>query len=90
MKLNKRYQRWALMGGLFLSLVHLLWLLCIAVSQKGMQWFVDWIMELHHLQTKITVLPFSLGKAVILVVLTFVVGYALGWLVGGLHYWLKK
>ncbi len=91
MKKNcSRYCCWALLSGLVLSAVHLLWLLCIAVSQKGAQWFLDWIMDLHHLQMSTIVLPFNLGKAVILVVLTFVVGYALGWLIAGVHYCLKK
>lgn len=67
------------LGGLF-ALCHAVWAIAIAISQAGMQKLVDWIMKLHSMQMTVTIIPFDLVNSLILVVVTFVVGFVIGWL----------
>ncbi len=85
-----KYGRWALICGLFLALLHLIWLVCVAISASGTERVLTWVLSLHHIQMSFSILPLNLAKAGTLVLLTFVVGYLAGWLLCGLHYWLKK
>lgn len=75
MKLN--LGRTALVVGLFVSLMHLVWMLVVYFGLA--QWYLDWILGLHLVSNPFKVLPFSFGTALTLVIFTFVVGYIAGW-----------
>ncbi len=75
MKLNAG--KTALVVGSFVSFMHFVWL---AMVWSGLgQAYLDWILGLHQVSLSIRVLPFNLTNAVILLVVTFVAGYLMGW-----------
>lgn len=63
-------------GGL-LGLWHLLWSLLVAFGLA--QPLLDWIFELHMISPPYMVLPFSFSSASMLVVVTTVFGYVVGY-----------
>jgi hypothetical protein len=67
-----------LIVGAFAGLIHLLWVVLVAVGVA--QAFLDWIYGLHFLSNPFRVAAFNLGTAVILVLVTFVLGYIFGWI----------
>lgn len=73
--------QWGLIGGSFLALVHLVWSLAIAITQQGAQQFLTWVLELHRISTTISIKPFDLLNAILLVVVTFVFGFIFGFVI---------
>lgn len=71
---------WGLCFGLFLAVLHALWSLAIAISQSGVQWFIDKVMYWHSISMDIAIEPFGFWRAVSLVIYTFIAGYIMGWL----------
>ncbi|MEK6873721.1 MAG: hypothetical protein AABW91_02655 [Nanoarchaeota archaeon] len=69
-----------LVGGIFLGVAHLLWALAIAVSPSLMQSCLDFIFRVHFISNGWKLSAFNIIDAVLLVVITFVIGYILGWL----------
>lgn len=67
-------------GSLF-ALLHALWSLTVAIMPETLQSFLDWVMKLHHIGIPFTITTFHLMNALLLVILTFVVGYLLGWVI---------
>lgn len=63
--------------GAFVGLVHAVWALLVAAGYA--QGWLNWIFNLHFLDNPYIVDVFDLGRAVTLVVVTFVVGYVAGW-----------
>ena len=65
------------LGGLF-AVIHLLWAIAVAlgVAQPAM----NFVFRMHMLTPVLTVEPFSLMRSIGLIVLTFVVGYVVGWI----------
>lgn len=74
-ELNKH--KVGLIIGIFTSFFHLLWVLLVATGLG--QAFMDWIYDLHLLTNPFVVSEFELGKAIILVLITFLGGYLSGW-----------
>jgi hypothetical protein len=74
-KLNT--QKTAMTLGICVSLMHFVWLLMVYFGFA--QIYLNWIFGLHQVYAPITVLPFNLVNALLLLVITFVAGYALGW-----------
>lgn len=74
-KLDKNATGLAL--GVFLAVVHLGWLVLVAVGLAKP--LMDLVLMLHHLSFSYSVLPFSLGAAVGLLAFVFVAGYVFGW-----------
>jgi len=72
--------------GFFLSFVHLVWGILVALGIA--QAFMDFIFKIHMISLSMTVGPFSLSKTIVLVVVTFIVGYVFGWLVA--FFWNKN
>lgn len=56
---------------------HIVWSLLVVTGIA--QPFINWIFELHMIQPPYTIMPFVLLRSVILVLVTFVFGYLLGW-----------
>jgi|GEM_PF-563092 len=67
-----------LVFGTFISLMHLIWTLMIAIFPTFMQNFLNWIFGLHFLQPVYVLTPATRGKGVLLIIVTFVVGYIMG------------
>jgi len=64
------------LGGI-LAVFHFLWSVLVAFGWA--QWAIDWVFRLHFITPPFTVDLFSLKLAVGLIVMTFVVGYVVGW-----------
>ncbi len=67
-----------LVGGIFLGVAHLIWALIIAITPSGMQKCIDWIFGLSFIDMTITIMPFNLMNALILVIVAFIIGYVIG------------
>lgn len=68
--------------GMFFGLAHLVWSILVALNWAKP--LVDWILGLHFMQLSYSMAPFSFGTALLLVVVTFVVGYIFGFLIAAL------
>jgi ABC-type microcin C transport system permease subunit YejE len=79
-----------LIFGIFLALIHTLWALLVAVIPGTLQEFLDWVFALHFLKPIYVITSFDFINAILLVVLTFVVGYALGWVFAAIWNWIRK
>ena len=69
-----------LVGGIFLGAAHLVWALAIAISPSLMQSLLDFIFRVHFISNGWQLSAFNFVEAVFLVVITFLVGYIIGWL----------
>ena len=76
--------------GLFLALVHLVWSICVAIIPNALHKFVIWVLALHHIMIPVSIAPFNIVNAIILVILTFIIGYVFGWVLGALWNWSEK
>ena len=72
--------------GAVLGLSHLNWAVLVATGWA--QPFLDWIFGLHFIQPPYTITPFHLVTGVILVAVTTVIGFILGWLFAAIWNWL--
>lgn len=88
--LNKN--KFGVVIGAFLALMHLVWALAVAITPLGVQNFLDWIFKLHFLKTAwiIDITYISFLNGLLLVVVTFIVGYIFGWVFAWLRNLLKK
>lgn len=76
-----------LLFGSFLGLCHFVW---AGLVLSGMaQTLTDWIFRLHFIQPPYTIMPFNLGAAVGLILVTSVTGYFSGWVLGAIWDWLR-
>ncbi len=64
--------------GSLIGLSHLMWSLLVVLGLA--QLVIDWIFRLHFIQPPYTITAFNLGTAVILIVVTSVIGFVMGWL----------
>ena len=74
--------------GSTLALVHLAWV--IIVASGGAKAVLDFSMALHGINSPYVLPPFSLGVAVMLIIVAFVVGYVLGWVFSTVYNSIKK
>jgi hypothetical protein len=72
--------------GYFLSLGHLIWALLIWLMPTQLQKCLDWMFELHGLTPIWILTSMTLINAIILVIVTFIAGYMLGWV----YVWLAE
>jgi len=75
------------LGGIF-AVLHFLWALCVAFGFA--QLCLNWVFRLHFIVPTLQIAPFSLKLAAGLIVLTFVVGYVVGWLFATIWNWVQK
>lgn len=64
--------------GAMMALVHAVWAIMVWLGVG--QGYLDWIFTLHSLDNPFTVLQFDLVRSLTLIVVTFVVGYGVGWI----------
>lgn len=76
--LNKN--KTGLVLGIFIALMHAIWAVLVAVIPVSLQKFIDWAFLLHSLKPIYEITSFVLLNAVLLVVVTFVCGYVMGWI----------
>ena len=69
-------QKLGLALGIFAGLWHVVWSFLVAVGLA--QPLVDWIFRLHFISPYYSVGEFNLGTAVVLVIVTSVLGYVVG------------
>ena len=69
--------RSALIVGIFAALIHLVWSVLVMVGLAKP--YLDFILGLHFLNNPYTVSAFNITKAAMLVAITFVLGYLMGW-----------
>ncbi len=72
--LNK--QKTAIALAIFSAIVHLMWVIFVALGWAGP--LMKWVMSLHFVSEPVTVTPFSLGTAVVLIVVASFVAYIVG------------
>lgn len=71
--------------GFLISFMHLIWSLLVALGLAQM--LVNFVLNMHMIGLPIFIMPFSLIKALVLIIITFVVGYIFGWLMA--YFWNK-
>jgi hypothetical protein len=73
--------------GVLLGLFHAAWAFLVLVGWA--QPLMDWIFGLHFIQPPYTITEFYWGTAIVLIVVTAVIGYIVGWVLAaiwnGLH-----
>lgn len=72
--------------GSLLGLWHLTWSLLVASGLA--QSVIDWVFRLHFIKPLYTITPFRLPLAIALIVITSVLGYIIGWVLGAIWNWL--
>ncbi len=87
MKLNPHNTGMSL--GSFALLIHCVWILMVGAGwAKG---FADWLLSLHMLNITLKMTMFSWGTAVMLLIVTFIIGYLFGWVFASLwNYFHRK
>lgn len=75
MKLSKNKVGLALAA--FMALFHAVW--CVLVVTGAAQWLLNFVYKLHFLNNPFTVAQFAWGNAALLILVTAVVGYVVGW-----------
>lgn len=78
----------ALAVGSVFGFMHLVWSLMVAIGLA--QPWIDFILGLHFLQISYSIQPFNAGTALLLVVVTFAVGYVVGWVFSTIWNRLQK
>lgn len=79
---NVSYHKLGVVLGGFLALFHAIWALLVLTGVAKP--LLDWILGMHFLNFTYSIDPFSLGKALMLVIITGVVGYLCGLIIGWL------
>jgi hypothetical protein len=74
-ELNKNHVA-LLLGGL-MALAHLAWSILVFLGFAKV--LLDWIFWLHFINIPVTIGPFDLLRAALLILVTFIVGYVAGW-----------
>ena len=64
--------------GLLISFCHLIWVILVALGLA--QGWMDFIFSLHFLDNPFQVGAFNMATAIVLLIMTFVVGYGFGWI----------
>ncbi len=74
--------------GVLLGAAHLVWVILVVAGVA--QAVMTWILMLHSIDLVYAVNPINWGYAVLLVVITFVIGYIMGWVLAALINALNK
>lgn len=69
------------LGGV-LAIWHAIWALMVLFGVAKL--FLDWIFGLHFLNFTYSINPFAIGKAILLIIVTGIIGYIFGFIIGWL------
>ncbi|MBI2630219.1 hypothetical protein HYW76_03890 [Candidatus Pacearchaeota archaeon] len=72
--------RTGLIIGILFAVIHAVWALCVAIASESLQQFMDWIFVLHSIEPVLRITAFSFMNSILLVIVTFIFGYILGWI----------
>ncbi len=75
---NINVHKWGLSGAVAFAAIHAIWSVCVAISNTGMESFLRWILELHSIRVPLTVQPFNVLNAIVLIIVTALFGYLVG------------
>lgn len=64
--------------GTFFGIVHVFWALLVAIGLA--QPLMNFIFDIHFINNPYQIIQFDLGKALLLVIVTFAIGYIFGWI----------
>ena len=78
----------ALTLGCFVALVHLVWLILVGLNLAN-PW-MSWILGLHFLNNPFRLQPFDYATAIVLIVVTGILGYVVGWVFASVWNWVNK
>lgn len=65
--------------GIFFAAVHAIWALLIAISPAAVKTMLDKVLLLHAIGFTFSIGTFNILNAILLVALTFVSGWLIGW-----------
>jgi uncharacterized membrane protein len=82
-KINK--YKTGLTFGFLMSSFHLMWSLLVAFGVA--ETVLSFILNIHMLNMPVMVMPFDILKALMLIIVTFAIGYIFGWLMA--FFWNK-
>ena len=77
--------------GKFVALLHIVWLLLVLLGIAKP--LMNWILDLHQISFAYTIMPFNIFNAILLVLVTFGIGYVLGYVLAWFwnkHFCCKK
>lgn len=74
--------------GTLAALWHLLWSILVAVGIT--QSWIDFVFSIHFLNNPFTVSAFNAGTALMLIVITGILGYVFGWVFAYIWNWAHK
>ncbi len=86
MHLNKN--RCGLMFGVLFSACHFVWLVLVLTGVA--KTIFDWVLSMHFVNFTYSMLEFNYLNALILLIMTFVVGYVFGFILSAIFNWAKK
>lgn len=75
-KMMSEHTAGMVVGSLF-GIMHAVWTLLVASGFA--QTYLNWIFGLHFLSNPFIVAPFDFGTAALLVIVTSLIGYVVGW-----------
>lgn len=73
--------------GIFAAVVHLVWSIAVAI---GIQKYIDWILLLHSIKLDLILTSVVWLNVLILIVITFIGGYIVGWVLGAIWNYIDK
>jgi hypothetical protein len=79
-----------LVVGLFLAAMHAVWALAVAIFPNALQSFLDWIFSIHFLVPIWKLTAFNFIDATLLVMMTFIAGYIIGFGFACVHNTIHK
>lgn len=71
-----------------IGLLHLVWSILVALGWA--QPLMNWVFRLHMIEPLYTVARFALGPAALLILVTLVFGYVLGFIIGSIWNSVQK
>jgi hypothetical protein len=72
--------------GYFFALIHLIWALMVWLMPSQLQSCLNWIFDLHGLEPIWILTSMTLMKAITLIIVTFIIGYIIGWVYAFFHH----
>jgi hypothetical protein len=74
--------------GCFVAFAHFVWALLVGLNLA--QPWMSWVLGLHFLDNPFNFRPFDLVTAVLLIIVTGIVGYVMGWVFAYVWNWTHK
>jgi len=72
----------------FVVLVHLIWVILVGLNLAN-PW-IAWLLGLHFLNNPFRFQPFDYATAIVLIIVTGILGYAVGWVFATVWNWVDK